>query len=207
MTGKPNAPAAERNAAAILDVLRSEFATLKDVLEIGSGTGQHAVAFAAAMPHLHWQTSDRRENHAGISAWIIEADLPNVSEPLVLDTLTAAVPAAAYDAVFSANTAHIMSYPAVERMFALVGATLRDNGRFCLYGPFREGGAFSTESNAEFHRSLVSGNADMGIRDLEALDRLAGDAGMRRVRRYAMPANNLLVVWQKNAGEQGDDGS
>ena len=207
MTGKPIAPAAERNTVAILDVLRTEFANLEDVLEIGSGTGQHAVAFAQAMPQLAWQTSDLNANHPGISAWIADAGLPNVRKPLVLDVLTAELPAANYDAVFSANTAHIMGYPAVEKMFALVAATLRDSGRFCLYGPFREGGAFSTESNAEFHRSLVARNVGMGIRDLEALDELAAQGGMRRVRRYAMPANNLLVVWQKGTAEQGNDSS
>ena len=207
MTGTPIAPAAERNTAAILNVLQDEFANVASVLEIGSGTGQHAVACARALPHLSWQTSDLDQNHAGISAWIVASGLANVTEPLSLNVLTAALPASAYDAVFSANTAHIMSFPAVEKMFALVATTLRDNGRFCLYGPFRENAAFSTASNAEFHRSLVSRNAEMGIRDLEALDKLAAMGDMCRVRRYAMPANNVLVVWQKGVGESGNDDS
>ena len=197
MSDKPNAPAAERNAAAILDVLKDELADARDVLEIGSGTGQHAVAFCAALPYLTWQTSDLEENHASIHAWLDDADLDNVRDPLALDVQDFEAPAASYDAVFSANTAHIMCYAAVESMFALVGRTLRDTGRFCLYGPFSEDGTFNTPSNAEFDRSLRARNPDMGIRDLNDLDGLAAAGGMQRLRRYAMPANNLLVVWQK----------
>ena len=207
MTAKPVAPAAQRNTPAILDVLRDELATVTQVLEIGSGTGQHAVAIGAAMPHLDWQTSDLEEHHAAISAWLASAGLSNVHEPRVLDVLTAEMPAGRFDAVFSANTAHIMSYKAVEKMFALVATTLREGGRFCLYGPFREQGTYSTASNAEFHRALVARDADMGLRDLEQLDELAAAGKMRRLRRYAMPANNLLVVWQKQTGEPGNDSS
>ena len=205
MMGKPHAPAAERNAAAILDLLRIELADAKAILEIGSGTGQHAVTFGRAMPHLIWQTSDLDENHAAILSWIDDAVLANVLAPLSVDVMTSSLPAKHYDAVFSANTAHIMSYPAVEKMFDLVATTLRDDGRFCLYGPFREAGEFNTESNAAFHRSLIATHPDMGIRHLEDLDQLANAGGMHRVRRYAMPANNLLVVWQKDAGFE-DDG-
>ena len=98
-----------------------------------------------------------------------------------------------------------MSFPAVEKMFAQVARTLRDNGRFCLYGPFRESGRFSTESNAAFDRSLRARDAAMGIRDLEQLDEFAAEGRMQRARRYAMPANNLLVVWRKGMGQQGHD--
>ena len=197
---KPTAPAAERNAAAILDVLQTELRNARDVLEIGSGTGQHAVTIGAALPDLSWQTSDLDENHPAIVAWVDDAGLDNVHSPISLDVLTATLPAENYDAVFSANTAHIMGFAAVEKMFALVAHTLRDGGRFCLYGPFREQGAFSTESNAAFDQSLRSRDPSMGIRDLEQLDELAAAGKMRRVRRYAMPANNLLVVWQKGSG-------
>jgi len=206
MIGKPNAPAAERNAAAILDVLRIEMAGVHSVLEIGSGTGQHAVVLGRELPHLDWQTSDRDENHAAICEWLRDAGLNNVREPLSFDVLTARVEANSYDAVFSANTAHIMSYPAVEQMFALVATALRDDGVFCLYGPFREGGEFNTDSNAQFHRSLLATNPEMGIRHLEDLDQLAEKGGMQRVRRYSMPANNLLVVWQAQT-RSSDDGN
>ena len=200
MPDKPCAPAAERNAPAIVDVLRVELAGAREVLEIGSGTGQHAVAIGAALPDIRWQTSDLELHHAGIRAWLADAGLDNVREPLALDVQTAELPAAHYDAVFSANTAHIMSFAAVEKMFALVAGALRPAGKFCLYGPFREAGAFSTESNAEFDRSLRATDPAMGIRDLEALDAFAAADRMTRARRYAMPANNLLVTWTKDEG-------
>ena len=197
MKNKPHAPATERNAAAILDVLRVELGEAGSVLEIGSGTGQHAVTFAAALDHLTWQTSDRDENLDGINAWVADSGLDNVLQPLSLDVLRVETLPDHYDAVFSANTAHIMSSAAVTKMFALVAAALDEAGRFCLYGPFREGGEFNTASNAEFHRSLRQQDPDMGIRHLEDLDRYAKAGSMQRLRQYAMPANNLLVVWQK----------
>lgn len=197
MKSKPHAPATERNSAAILEVLRHEFDEVTSVLEIGSGTGQHAVAFAAALDHLTWQTSDRDENHAGIEAWVADSGLANVVQPLSLDVLTTETLPDHYDAVFSANTAHIMSDAAVKKMFALVAAVLGETGLFCLYGPFRENGEFNTTSNADFHQSLRQQDPSMGIRDLEHLDRYAEAGGMRRLRRYAMPANNLLVIWKK----------
>lgn len=197
MAAKPEAPATRRNAAAILEVLRREFAAARSVLEIGSGTGQHAVAFAAAMPALTWQTSDRVENHPGIAAWLHDAKLSNALPPLELDVLTDGVDRQ-FDAVFSANTAHIMTVEAVEAMFGLVGRVLGAGGVFCLYGPFRQQGRFNTASNEQFHRSLVAAGKGMGIRDLEKLDSVAMDAGLERQRLYAMPANNLTVVWHKS---------
>jgi cyclopropane fatty-acyl-phospholipid synthase-like methyltransferase len=202
VTGKPFSPAAGRNTRPILEVLQYEFAGLSRVLEIGSGTGQHAVAFAAEMPGLTWQTSDLEENLAGIRAWLEEARLANLRPPVELDVLTAVVPCERYDAVYSANTAHIMSLPAVRRMFALVGAALESGGVFCLYGPFRDRGRFNAESNAAFDRSLRAQDPAMGVRELEELDGLATQAGMQFQRRYAMPANNELVVWRKGVMPQ-----
>ena len=197
MSSKPFAPAPERNAVPILDILRTEFARCTRILEIGSGTGQHAVCFGAALPHLTWQTSDLAPNHAGIKAWIDDAGLDNVFEPLLVDVLSTELPPASYDGVFSANTAHIMSVEAVARMLALVGRVLLDGGVFCLYGPFRENGEFNTESNAAFDRALRHQHPEMGIRDLEDLDRLGADYGLHRERLHAMPANNYLAVWRK----------
>ena len=193
--GKPYASAAARNAAPILGVLRREFCDCSTVFEIGSGTGQHAVTFATALPGLLWQTSDLAQSHDGIRAWIDDAGLDNVLPPLPFDVLSAATPREKYDAVFSANTAHIMSYAAVCRMFEHVGAMLRDQGVFCLYGPFSRAGIFSTPSNEAFDASLRARNAAMGIRDLDDLQRLAAENGMALARTYAMPANNLLTVW------------
>jgi SAM-dependent methyltransferase len=199
MTDKPYSEYAERNGAPILSVLQGEFANCTRVLEIGSGTGQHAAQFAKALPFLQWQTSDRDENLGGINAWVKDSGLSNLLPPLSMDVLIADVAAASCDAVFSANTAHIMSIEAVQKMFGLVGKALSDGGVFCLYGPFRQGGDFNTPSNTAFHKTLRSRNPEMGIRHLESLDAYARDHDMDRVRLYAMPANNHIAVWHKVA--------
>lgn len=197
MNSKPFASASSRNAPSIAGVLAHEFRACESVLEIGSGTGQHAVTFARDLKNLSWQTSDLEPSHAGIRQWIRESQLSNIREPLVLDVLTATVDAGAYDAVYSSNTAHIMSYTAVCRMFEIVGVALTQHGVFCLYGPFSRDGEFSTPSNAEFDASLRARNTAMGIRDLDDLDAMAFSNGMKLSRIYAMPANNLMVVWRK----------
>jgi cyclopropane fatty-acyl-phospholipid synthase-like methyltransferase len=202
---KPFAPSSSRNAKSIAGVLSHEFRDCRSVLEIGSGTGQHAVEFAQKFDHLTWQTSDLEPSHVGILQWIRESGVKNVRGPLVLDVLTDTVDAGAYDAVYSANTSHIMSYTAACRMFDLVGKALMEDGVFCLYGPFKREGEFSTPSNAEFDASLRERNAAMGIRDLADLDTRAGENGMTMTRLYAMPANNLVVVWQKKGEPVGND--
>ena len=198
MTERPYAEYAARNTAPVLEILQREFRTASRVLEIGSGTGQHAVAFAAAMQHLHWQTSDLDENHAGIRAWIDSAQIDNVSQPLSMDVRDATVETGCYDAAYSSNTAHIMSLDAVEKMFVLVSRALRSGGVFCLYGPFRQGGAFNTQSNADFDTNLRQRDPLMGIRDIEALDEFAAAVGLRRVRIYAVPSNNNVAIWEKD---------
>jgi cyclopropane fatty-acyl-phospholipid synthase-like methyltransferase len=197
VNARADSPATRRNRDAILDVLSAELAESTNVLEIGSGTGQHAVYFGRAMPHLQWQTSDRKSNHEGIRAWLEAEGTANVLAPMDLDVLNVSQVDRVFDAVFSANTAHIMSMDAVRRMFALVGDSLAEAGLFCLYGPFNLDGRFTSESNRRFDASLRDGDRSMGIRDLQELDVLAEKAGMARLRRYAMPANNLLIVWQK----------
>ena len=198
MSEKPFAPATERNTRPILDVIRKEFRESASVLEIGSGTGQHAVHFAAELKHVTWQTSDVAGNHPGILLWLLDAGLPNVLDPVILDVLTDRPPNQNYDGVFSANTAHIMSVEAVEKMFRVAGSVLKEGGLFVLYGPLRQNGQFSTRSNAKFDRSLRAGDSAMGIRDLKDLDRFAKEGGMVRVRLYAMPANNNIAVWRKD---------
>jgi cyclopropane fatty-acyl-phospholipid synthase-like methyltransferase len=195
----PDSPASERNKRPILEVLRAEFRNARDVLEIGTGTGQHAVFFAEQLPHLIWQTSDLPENHDAIHARLARDAPARVKPPLALDVEDPAPPAMSFDAVFSANTAHIMSIRAVQRMFALVGRILPDGGTFCLYGPFNFDGEFSSDSNARFDASLRQRKASMGIRDIRDLDRFAEDAGMSRVRLYAMPAMNHIAVWKKHS--------
>lgn len=199
---KPFAEATARNAESILGVLRRELADAKSVLEIGSGTGQHAVYFGSALSGLVWNTSELPENLPAIHAWLADAGLANVREPLAFDVRTAVPRTAGYDAVFSANTAHIMSLASVERMFAVAAHALREPGRFCLYGPFRQGGLFNADSNAAFHQSLRERDGEMGIRHLEDLDGFAGTCGLSRTRLYSMPANNNLVIWEKSLARE-----
>lgn len=195
----PPAPAAARNCAPILAVLRSELRDRNSVLEIGSGDGHHAVSFAQALPHLRWQTSDLEENHALIRARIDEARLGAVLPPLTLDMRTAAALPDRYDAVYTCNTTHIMSASAVERMLPLVSAALADGGVLCGYGPFKRDGRFNAPSNESFDLSLRSRDPSMGLRELNDIDATLATHGMARKRVYAMPSNNLLVVWKKEA--------
>lgn len=195
---KPNAPSALRNQNAILEVISDEFQDCQAVLEIGSGTGQHAIFFARQMSWLNWQTSDLVANHHGINAWLEDADLDNVMAPLVLDVEEPLQTDDKFDAVFSANTAHIMSIAAVESMFSTAGRCLISGGRFCLYGPFSQNGKFTSDSNREFDANLRSQDPAMGIRDLEILDGFAETSGLHRTGLYAMPANNMISIWSKN---------
>jgi len=199
MTDKPFAEYAVRNAAPILEILRREFKECTRVLEFGSGTGQHAVAFAGELGYLRWQTSDLDENHAGINAWIDDVRLDNIDRPLSLDVRTASITRSTYDAAYSSNTAHIMGIDAVECMFALVGKALVPNGVFCLYGPFRVGGAFNTQSNEAFDTDLRQRDRVMGIRDIEQLDEFGEAGGLERQRLYAVPSNNCVAIWTKQA--------
>jgi cyclopropane fatty-acyl-phospholipid synthase-like methyltransferase len=187
--------ACERNAEPILAVLRAVLAARPRVLEIGSGTGQHAVYFGRRLPHVTWQTSDLPANHASILAWQEEARLPNVLPPVALDTAAAAWPAGPFDAVFSANTCHIMAWPEVEAMFAGACARLAPGGALCVYGPFNEGGRYTSDSNAQFDAALRARAPHMGLRDVEAVDALAAASGMRLEQDHAMPANNRMLVW------------
>jgi cyclopropane fatty-acyl-phospholipid synthase-like methyltransferase len=198
---KPHAPATDRNRDAILGVLRDELKKAKSVLEIGSGTGQHAVFFARELAWLQWQTSDREQNHDGINAWLSEASLVNVDRPLSLDVEEVGEIPGDYDAVFSANTAHIMSFDAVKCMFAVVANCLTTNGCFCLYGPFKIDGDFTSESNESFNASLKTQDPQMGIRDLESLHELAAKHILVHEKSYAMPANNMLIVWRKGVDQ------
>ncbi len=194
---KPFSPSCERNQQPILDILRDVLAHSVEVLEIGSGTGQHAVFFARHLPHLQWQTSDLPDQHPGIRAWIADAALPNVRVPVDLDVDASAWPVRDMDAVFSANTVHIVAWPQVQHMIQGVGRTLKPGGLFCLYGPFNVAGHFTSDSNAQFDVWLKQRDARSGIRDFEALDAEAQAQGMLLAQDVAMPANNRILVWRK----------
>ncbi len=192
---KPYSESCDQNCDPILTVIRPLFSNCNQLLEIGSGTGQHAVYFAQQMPHLIWHTSDRRENHSGISMWLNEAGLPNTRLPLALDVSHDHWPQQQFDAVFSANSAHIMHLQDVEAMFAGVGRVLKEGGLFVLYGPFNYNGAFTSESNAQFDLWLKDRDPLSGVRDFEALDKLAKQAGMQLLNDDEMPANNRILSW------------
>ncbi|MGQ0801002.1 MAG: DUF938 domain-containing protein [Pseudomarimonas sp.] len=194
---KPFSPACERNRDPILTILSTFFADRRSVLEIGSGTGQHAVHFAAAMPQLSWQCTDRAEHLPGIRSWLREVALSNTPAPLVLDVTSRSWPLGSFDAAFSANTLHIMSWPEVEALFFGLDRVLAGNARLAIYGPFRRGGAHTSESNQRFDAQLRTQNDAMGIRDLEAVDALATRSGFERLEAVAMPANNLCLLWQR----------
>jgi cyclopropane fatty-acyl-phospholipid synthase-like methyltransferase len=194
---KPRSEASERNRAPILAVLRQWMIAPGTVLEIGSGTGQHAVHFAAAMPHLRWVASDLEQNHAGITAWIEESALTNLSGPITLDVRDPDWPFSSLHYVYSANTAHIMSWESVATMFGAVGRVLRRRGLFFLYGPVNRGGQFTSESNREFDRSLRARDPAMGLRDDQALIALASRCQLTYAADYSMPARNRMLIWQK----------
>lgn len=203
MSERPVAPACERNRDPILRVLRGAFAGRREALEIGSGTGQHAVHFAAALPALRWQCSDRAAQLPGIRAWLDDAALPNTPPPRELDVATGPWPRSGaadgrFDAVFSANTLHIMAWPEVRACFAALPGVLADDATVVVYGPFNVGGAFTSESNRAFDASLKARDPAMGIRDLADVDALARAAGLVLVDDVAMPANNRCVVWHRS---------
>jgi len=194
---KPYSEACERNQAPILAVLKGSLQGARSVLEIGSGTGQHAVYFGAALPHLTWQTSDLPANHAGIRMWLEDCGLQNVLPPLVLDAGADRWPVDGVDAVFTANTLHIMSWPEVESLFAGIGRILHAGGRLCIYGPFNYDGAPTSESNARFDAMLRTRDPESGIRDFEEVRRLGSRNGLELQTDHPMPANNRLLVFAK----------
>lgn len=197
MSDLPFSQACENNKQPILDCLRTVLEPARSVLEIGTGTAQHAVFFAEALPHLTWQPSDHPDSaHIGRER-LAAARLPNLKPFVALDVGADDWPVADFDAVFSANTAHIMSWTEVESMFQGIAGRLSTGGVFCLYGPFNEQGRFTSDSNRRFDQHLRSRAAHMGIRDIDDLNALAHSLGMRLHDDVAMPANNRILVWRK----------
>ena len=191
--------ACERNKDAILSVIEPLLKDKSSVLEVGSGTGQHAVYFAEKLKHLHWQTSDQLENHPSIESWVNESNRQNITPPIELDVLESQWPESEFDAVFSANTAHIMPWRAVEAMFKGVAEVLMDGGIFILYGPFNYNGQFTSESNRNFEAWLKSVDPQRGIRDFDAVQKIANSHQLKLADDIVMPANNRSLIWKKNA--------
>jgi hypothetical protein len=196
---KPHSDACERNRDPILEVLRQWFKQPGTVLEIGAGTGQHAVHFAKHLPHLDWLPTDREENLPGIRMWVEEAGLANLRMPVQFDVHDNDWPLAEASYVFSANTAHIMSWPEVELMFTGVGRVLGPQGVFCLYGPFNRDGRYTSDSNREFDEMLAARDPNMGVRDDRALIALGRKHGLGIAADHSMPAKNRILVWKKGA--------
>nr|WP_136249925.1 DUF938 domain-containing protein [Ningiella ruwaisensis] len=192
---KPFSQACENNKTAILNVLLSAFSNSRKVLEIGSGTGQHAVHFARHLPHLMWQTADQYEYHPGIKQWINEYPSANLMPPLTLKLPETGLPDTEFDAVFSANTAHIMQRSEATWMMQAIAKRLPKNGVFCQYGPFTFDGEFTSQSNADFHAHLVQSGYG-GYRDISELKSWAKPLKLDEV--IDMPANNHLLVWRKS---------
>lgn len=210
---KPFSQACENNKAAILAVLTKAFSTATHILEIGSGTGQHAVFFAQHLPTLFWQTSDRPHNHYAIQQWLASTPATNVGQPLVLDVtcpshwqplfLAQSTPqSSCFDGLFTANTAHIMPWSAVVATFVAAGQLLQRDDCLVWYGPFNRDGGFTSESNAAFHHSLQARHPHMGLRDDRALLTLGHTHDFALTDDVAMPANNRMLIFTKIASPE-----
>lgn len=191
---KPYSQACENNRGPILSVLKQAFANSNAVLEIGSGTGQHAVYFAKYLEHLQWYTSDQVQYHEGIQAWIDEARLFNLHPPSELKIGQNTIPDIEADAVFTANTTHIMQPDEARQMMIQVDEMLPASGVFCQYGPFIENGRFNSQSNDDFHHRLIAQGYG-GYQDIVTLKSWVSRLALRHI--HTMPANNLLLEWVK----------
>lgn len=198
---KPFSQACENNKDPILQVLSRYLDKPGSLLEVGSGTGQHAAYLARALPNIQWQPSDVSDNLPGITLWCKEAMLANLAMPLIFDVTEPKNRPPAHDHLFSANTLHIMSWPAVEAFFQQLPDIVRPHGFVFLYGPFKYNGQFTSPSNGDFDQWLKQRGAHQGIRDIEAITELAQAAGLRLLEDVRMPANNQTLVWQKAAAD------
>jgi SAM-dependent methyltransferase len=196
----PFSAACERNKDPILEVLRSRFADSVQVLEIGSGTGQHAVHFARALRHLTWHPTEQLAYLADLTERVKLEGPQNLRVPTLLDVRQAVWPLRSVDAMFTANTLHIMSWAEVVALFRGSGSVLAPGGVLCVYGPFRYAGRYTSDSNQEFDRMLQERDPESGIRDLDAVSSLAAQYGMRLDADHDLPANNRLVVFTKEPG-------
>ncbi|MBQ0745694.1 MAG: DUF938 domain-containing protein [Marinobacter sp.] len=194
---KPFSQACENNKQVILEKLGAIFTGPGTVLEIGTGTGQHAVHFALNLPHLRWQPSDHPSNYQLCEPWLQEARLPNINKPLALDVSASDWQLPPINGAYSANTAHIMSWQEVEAMFQGVSANLQRGEAFCLYGPFNYNGRFTSASNQQFDASLRRQKPTMGIRDMDDLNQVGDLNDLVLETDVEMPANNRLLAWKR----------
>ena len=189
----PFSEACERNKGPILEVLRVAFADRTQVLEIGSGTGQHAVHFAAHLTHLTWHPTEQLAYLADLASRVKLEGTRNLRQPTVLDVKQSVWPLRSVDALYSANTLHIMSWVEVEAMFRGVDAVLAPHGVVCIYGPFRYEGRYTSDSNRDFDLMLKDRDPLSGLRDVTDLGALAGRHSLRLRVDHDLPANNRLL--------------
>lgn len=199
---KSFAPACARNQDHILKVLQASLGSVKTVLEVGSGTGQHAVHFARHIPQLTWYTSDLASNHVSINAWIDAEQLPNVRRPIVLDVDQTPWVLSAHgldvdtvDAVYTANTLHIISWDQVVALFNLVRPLIKPGGLFAVYGPFKVNGQFVSPNDPAFDQSLRDRNPKSGLRDVQDVVALAKSVGLTLIKDEPMPADNKILIF------------
>ncbi len=191
--------ASENNQQPILDKLAGLFSSVPDVLEIGSGSGQHAVYFARHFPELVWQTSELNDGISALTLNIENYAPDNVKKPVLLDVCHHPWPVTTCSAIFTANTLHIMSWSSIKELFKGVGSVLKNQGLLCIYGPFKYNGEFTTLSNARFDGWLKAQNPVSGIRDFEAIDELAYQQNLSLLHDYAMPANNQFLIFKRKS--------
>ncbi len=206
MMERPFSQACENNQQPILDVIQPLFEDVGRVIEIGSGTGQHAAYFSAAMPDTEWQGTDLPENHSGYEAWRAWCGRPNMLPVIALDVLQDSWPVTGFSALFSANTLHIMHWPMVIAFFNGIGRHLAAGGVCAIYGPFNYDGTYTSASNARFDTWLQQQDPGRGIRNFEDIDALAQTAGLALQADHSMPANNRLLVWKKTAAAHSSQG-
>ncbi len=203
---KPFSESCEQNKQVILDVIQPLLSACHCLLEIGSGTGQHAVYFSQKMPHLQWQTSDRQSLLPGIQLWLDEyrqSSGNNIQPAIALDVSRQPWPQLSVDAIFSANTLHIMSDSEVVLFFKNIPAVLADNGLVMVYGPFNYQAEYTSDSNRQFDGWLKQRDPKSGIKDFETVNKLAGENGLKILVDYDMPANNRILLWQKETNQSG----
>ena len=191
----PFSEACERNKEPILAILRTAFADRAQVLEIGSGTGQHAVHFAAALPHLIWQPTEQLKYLSDLNSRVKLEGPANLRPPTLLDVNQSVWPLRSADAIFTANTLHIMGWAEVQAMFRGLNSVLAVRGILCIYGPFRYGGRYTSESNRDFDRMLLERDPLSGLRDINDLSSLAERYGLQLKEDHDLPANNRLLVF------------